>query len=524
MDWFPYARASYDSVDGNTTYRTGMDVFWRPTNAQRLNIALNPDYGQVESDDLVVNFSAIEVFFEERRPFFIEGQDLFEVRGPETLRVIHTPRIGGEPDAGPDLGTDVEAAARYSYTGNNIDFGLLAALEDDARNSQGRDYLAGRARYRWQNLLAGVTHSRTERPQINRIADVSVFDFQYDLTDRLLVNGLWLYSNVSTPGPSDPSDSGWVLSSQWEVNPRWTHELTLFDYGDELELNDLGYVKRVNREQFEYETGWELPGVSLSRFAEDAEVSFEYQWKTNQQGDSLPREWATVFEATTAGNARWNVGYEYVSDGIDDLITEGQGNVWFPSTTTLVMAYEAAPTSIFRLGLEFEAGESGYSGQRTAFALLPSIQIGESLQFDLELAYELNDSWVIWTEDNGLGEYDLEELSLAANVYYSPSTRHEIRLKVESTAVNAKGIAGLEASHNSYPVFLADAIEDFSESAFAVQLRYRYELSALSEAFIVYSRGGEFESDESNPINKLLSEATNARDDETLLFKIKLHF
>ena len=52
---------------------------------------------RVESDDVIVNFSAIETFYPDKRPFFIENQTLFDVTG-YNLRFINTRRIGGIPD------------------------------------------------------------------------------------------------------------------------------------------------------------------------------------------------------------------------------------------------------------------------------------------------------------------------------------------------------------------------------------------------------------------------------------------
>lgn len=57
-----------------------------------LDVTLNPDFGQVEADPAVVNLSAYEIFFEERRPFFLEGSDLFGSRG-----LFYSRRIGGSP-------------------------------------------------------------------------------------------------------------------------------------------------------------------------------------------------------------------------------------------------------------------------------------------------------------------------------------------------------------------------------------------------------------------------------------------
>src|SRR3989454_3274906 len=79
-----------------------------------LNATVNPDFGQVEVDPAVVNLSAFETFFEERRPFFVEGAGYFGFGGfncyfcsnVSSLGMFYTRRIGRPPQA-PD---NVDAA------------------------------------------------------------------------------------------------------------------------------------------------------------------------------------------------------------------------------------------------------------------------------------------------------------------------------------------------------------------------------------------------------------------------------
>jgi hypothetical protein len=56
---------------------TGLDVKYGLTSNFTLSAAINPDFGQVEVDPAVVNLTAFETFFSERRPFFIEGSQIF---------------------------------------------------------------------------------------------------------------------------------------------------------------------------------------------------------------------------------------------------------------------------------------------------------------------------------------------------------------------------------------------------------------------------------------------------------------
>src|SRR5687768_1857526 len=70
----PYVSALYDNVNGDNSFDAGADILWKPNGQFQLTATINPDFGQVESDDLVVNFSANETFFSDKRPFFTENQ------------------------------------------------------------------------------------------------------------------------------------------------------------------------------------------------------------------------------------------------------------------------------------------------------------------------------------------------------------------------------------------------------------------------------------------------------------------
>src|SRR3972149_6935305 len=55
----------------------GADIKYGLTSNLTLDGTVNPDFGQVEADPAVVNLTAFETFFDERRPFFVEGSGLF---------------------------------------------------------------------------------------------------------------------------------------------------------------------------------------------------------------------------------------------------------------------------------------------------------------------------------------------------------------------------------------------------------------------------------------------------------------
>ena len=89
-----------------------------------LDATVNPDFGQVEADPAVVNLSAFEVFFDERRPFFTEGSQLLRGNGPS---YFYSRRIGGPPRGAAD-GSFVD------YPGNTT---ILGAAKVTGRLASG---------------------------------------------------------------------------------------------------------------------------------------------------------------------------------------------------------------------------------------------------------------------------------------------------------------------------------------------------------------------------------------------------
>ncbi|NNF26922.1 MAG: carbohydrate binding family 9 domain-containing protein, partial [Gemmatimonadetes bacterium] len=81
--------------DGSLFDRSvGVDLKYGLTSGLTLDGTINPDFGQVEADPAVVNLTAFETFFEERRPFFVEGANIFDFGGLQSLRFFYSRRIG----------------------------------------------------------------------------------------------------------------------------------------------------------------------------------------------------------------------------------------------------------------------------------------------------------------------------------------------------------------------------------------------------------------------------------------------
>ncbi|HEY4120509.1 MAG TPA: DUF5916 domain-containing protein [Byssovorax sp.] len=76
------------------TPSAGLDLKWHVTQALTLDATFNPDFGQVEQDQVVLNLTTFETFYPEKRPFFLEGIDTFSL----PLPLLYTRRIGLAPE------------------------------------------------------------------------------------------------------------------------------------------------------------------------------------------------------------------------------------------------------------------------------------------------------------------------------------------------------------------------------------------------------------------------------------------
>lgn len=104
----PYILGEIGKDLGNNTdeLKIGGDLKFSLTSSLNLDLTVNPDFSQVEVDRQVTNLDRFELFFPEKRQFFLENADLFANFGFSTIRPFFSRRIG--------LGVPIRAGARVS--------------------------------------------------------------------------------------------------------------------------------------------------------------------------------------------------------------------------------------------------------------------------------------------------------------------------------------------------------------------------------------------------------------------------
>lgn len=519
---FPYVSFNRNIIDSSESSYLGAEIFWQPSNGHTLSATINPDFGQVESDELVVNFSAIETFFSEKRPFFNNNQSLFEVTGPESLTIVHSPRIGGESFYDEDYVSDLNSAVKYTMNQASFDFGLLMAQESSIAGSAGRGFNAIRGKYIFDENSIGISINHVKTPSIDRKATVVSTDLEYAFSPLVQLSFGVIKSLIDENGEKI-NDMGWWVKGRSEIFDNQIHEFSLFAYGENLQLNDIGYVQRVNRKQFEYEYQYQIPSFD-SELIRDVIFLFETELKTNFAGEKLPQKVGAGVELVSGEEFEYQLSFEAITSGVDDLVTRGNNSVALPSA--LIVEFELSSAEYDWGQYEFEviAGSEGWRGLFYDFEVSIEQQLTEDLLLGLSISQYNSDSWIDWDEENVIEEFNFTEQELAINVDYQIDDNQELRIKFE--AVIGKGDnLGVYSIHSNGSAGFIEVGEDFSFSENAFQLRYKYSLSKLTAFYLSYGFGGDYE-DELAKFGKrnLYKRAIEAKNSHNIFAKIRLHF
>jgi hypothetical protein len=146
----PYVSASSirdysDETEATNKLNAGFDVKYGVTSGLNLDLTVNPDFSQVEVDRQVTNLDRFEIFFPEKRQFFLENADLFADNGEYGLRPFFSRRIGIAKDTatGTVIQTPIPFGARLSgKVGQNTRIGFLnmQTLKDEAISQPGQNF------------------------------------------------------------------------------------------------------------------------------------------------------------------------------------------------------------------------------------------------------------------------------------------------------------------------------------------------------------------------------------------------
>jgi hypothetical protein len=254
----------------------GLDFKWTPFASTAIDLALNPDFSQVETDtaQIAVN-NRFALFFPEKRPFFLESVDLLDTPIPVFYsRSITSPKFGARM-TGNASGVSYTALLARDQGGGSV---ILPGAFGSGFASQDFESNVGvfRARRELGHSFLGATATLKENVggSYNRVFGL---DFQWRPSDKDKIFGQALVSRAKTPvyPTLAPEWNGRRLNDRgfqigWNRSAaRYDISTRFDDLGDRLRV-DLGFLPQVGYRQFKAEAGYKAYPKGLLSFARPA--------------------------------------------------------------------------------------------------------------------------------------------------------------------------------------------------------------------------------------------------------------
>ena len=394
LEIMPYVSTKLTRAPGdraNPFYRAndakpsaGADLKYGLPSGLTLTATANPDFGQVEVDPAVVNLSAYETFFPEKRPFFVEGASIFAIGsiqgGPSygSQQIFYSRRIGRSPQRFPDGkyvdmpdATTIYGAGKLTGKVGAWTVGMLNALtaEEKARVIDAADlksttpveplsnYFVGRIQrdFRGGNTILKLGGTAVNRDLGDTVfknllrsnADVGSADFEHRWNNRQ-----WTLTGAlskSTIGGSRPvirnaqtssaryyqrPDADYLevdttansldgYSAKLGINKSgtWQMAATAKSVSPGFEVNDLGFMGRVDYRNIGASTAYN--NFTPGKLLRNYTLYLGTNHAWNYGGDKI---WTSIFnEVDLSFTNLWAMyaGGEYDPSAIDDRLTRG---------------------------------------------------------------------------------------------------------------------------------------------------------------------------------------------------------
>lgn len=261
-------------IDRQWLRNGGMDVKYGINESFTLDATLIPDFGQVVSDNIINNLSPFEIRFQENRPFFTEGTELFNKAGLfYSRRIGATPsgyyRVEGFVDANPNYELVKNPSVVQLYNGikfsgrtkKKLGIGvfnaLTAPMEARLRNINTKQDTIIRteplANYNIIVLDQGLkgrssltlTNTNVMRNGESRDANVTSFDWSlYTKDSKYLLQGTTRYSRIFTRNPYDGFNTSLRVG---KVSGRWQYQIQSIVRSDKYDPRDLAFLQTANQ-------------------------------------------------------------------------------------------------------------------------------------------------------------------------------------------------------------------------------------------------------------------------------------
>ncbi len=508
---------SLGNIDGRDFFsNVGVDFKYGISSSMTLDAAVNPDFGQVESDPSVMNLTAFELFFEEKRPFFLEGSEIF--RTP-FIHQFYSRRIGRAPSAYPpengyftDKPNNTTILNALKLTGKTAGGTSIGVLNVTTQEEKAKYMLMGDPKT-YETLLepmANYTVARVKQDIFGSsyVGGMVTSANQKEITDAYTASADWnLYFNkhmfsfngilIGTnngPGTGDYAvglllgkNSGKLVRGN--INAQYI--------GRKTDWNRLGFM---GRNGYRAVSSW-IQFYSNKRFSIFRYMGLNFNQWYNQLLDG--------HRSVNGGNVNGTIIFTnnyYVSAGVGydgsrygDRETFGNGLIYFDSNTRWWVGGGTNEAKKFCIGVNYHH-DNEHGGLFNLYELWSNLRLRSN--FELSLSAELNtnrgvDFWVGTGEDGlpVMGKIDNNDLDITLRGTYTFARNLSLQWYTQAYISNGeyKDFYKLSTPETmekvdpaEYEIYLARG--DFNYKSLNVNLVLRWEYMRGSTIYVVWTQ------------------------------------
>jgi len=393
----------YENNETATDFKFGGDVKFTINNSLNLDLTVNPDFSQVEADQLVTNLTRFEVFLPELRQFFIDNSDLFSDFGnSRDANPFFSRRIGLGTDLdGNTIENDIIAGVRLSgKVNNNLRIGILnmQTAEDKANEIPTTNNTVVTAQYKMfsRSNISFMLINKQPTGNNDFIANEDtynrVFGIDYNLasSDNTWVGKYFFHKSYSpNVNSKDISAGASTEYSSKNLNVR----LSGVFVGDNFR-SDLGFIRRTDifkiNPQVQYSIWPKEKNVQKHSFS----VTPIFIWKPTLDFESSDYTIITRYEANFQNTARLNFEmfnrYTRLYDEFDPTGTDGA--VPLPANknyyyTSYGVSYRSDQRNTFSYNISPSIGKF-YNGEKYSISSQMTWRIQPHFSGSIQINYD----------------------------------------------------------------------------------------------------------------------------------------
>ncbi len=283
--FIPYVLAMYEK-DASGDIEAGGDIRWRPSTSLGVDLTFNPNFALVEADVEAINLTRFELRIPEKRPFFLEGNEMYSQR----IEQFYSRRIG-----------DISWGAKSNGKLGGTDFSAIATSADidseDLTHTDRADYAVLRLQHGF-GKGSNVGILAANRHYLNDNSGSAGIDTTWFFTDTVGLTAQLLKVHGASDGLA------WFVRPAWDTARSHFHvRYANLDEDIMDDFNSVGFLRDDDRKEWDTNANhkfWFEEGV-----LEQIHPSVNYNRYTSQDG--VLRSWRLDAEVEFTFRSGWEI-------------------------------------------------------------------------------------------------------------------------------------------------------------------------------------------------------------------------